>query len=132
MVFLHEQGDDDFATLRTSVRPGCTGIWQVSKAAAGLIWDSAEYDRFYVFNRNLRLDFWIMVRTVLIMTPFARPLAVEDVPPWLCNRRITAGGSLEASSPPEAGSSPAPAPGIIDLTSGSDATAMRSAVAPLE
>jgi lipopolysaccharide/colanic/teichoic acid biosynthesis glycosyltransferase len=82
MCFLHEQGDDGFGELRTSVRPGCTGLWQVSKAASGLIWDTMEYDRFYVRHACLRLDLWILARTLLIMTPFAKVVSLADIPRW--------------------------------------------------
>ena len=32
MRHLHEQIDPDFARVRTSTRPGCTGLWQISEA----------------------------------------------------------------------------------------------------
>lgn len=87
MRFLHDQGDPSFAELRTSVRPGCTGLWQVSRASAGLIWDSTEYDSYYVRNNTLRLDLWVLVRTIAIMTPFASTLSLDDIPRWTRSRR---------------------------------------------
>lgn len=49
---------------RESVRPGCTGLWQISQHVTGLIHEHPEYDVTYVEQRSLRLDLWIMWRTV--------------------------------------------------------------------
>lgn len=86
MRFLHDQADQDFARLRVSVRPGCTGLWQVSRAAAGLIWQGSDYDRFYLENACLRLDLWILARTFGVMTRSARVIALDEVPPWVLAR----------------------------------------------
>jgi len=49
---------------RLHVKPGLTGLWQVSGRSA-LSWeDSIRIDLQYVNNWNLRLDFSILVRTV--------------------------------------------------------------------
>ena len=49
---------------RLHVRPGLTGLWQVSGRSA-LSWeDSIRIDLQYVNNWNLRLDFAILARTV--------------------------------------------------------------------
>lgn len=82
MAYLHEQFPAAFADLRTSIRPGCTGLWQVSEACDGLIGASPEYDRFYVDNRSWRLDLWIAYRTVLKMTGLGRTVGLDAVPGW--------------------------------------------------
>jgi lipopolysaccharide/colanic/teichoic acid biosynthesis glycosyltransferase len=82
MQYLHELMPGRFGTERTSVRPGCTGLWQISDACAGLISAAPEYDRFYLANRTLRLDAWVLGRTALKMLGFARPMALSDVPGW--------------------------------------------------
>lgn len=87
MLFLHEQGDADFARLRTSVRPGCTGLWQVSAAAKGLIWDAAEYDVAYVEHACLRLDLWILSRTLRRLTTSPGTLSLDEVPRWALRRQ---------------------------------------------
>lgn len=86
MVFLHEQMPDGFARSRVSVRPGCTGLWQVSVASARLILEAPQYDRLYVEQRNWRLDLWILVRTVLQMLHLTRPVELGDVPRWALRR----------------------------------------------
>ena len=49
---------------RLHVKPGLTGLWQVSGRSA-LSWeDSIRIDLQYVNNWNLRLDFSILARTV--------------------------------------------------------------------
>ncbi|MGZ5417482.1 MAG: exopolysaccharide biosynthesis polyprenyl glycosylphosphotransferase [Nocardioides sp.] len=49
---------------RLAVKPGITGLWQVS-GRSDLSWDeSVRLDLRYVDNWSLRLDAWILVRTV--------------------------------------------------------------------
>jgi nucleoside-diphosphate-sugar epimerase/lipopolysaccharide/colanic/teichoic acid biosynthesis glycosyltransferase len=64
--------DEQFAQTRTSVMPGCTGLWQLSAAADHLIGESPEYDCFYVEHASTRLDLWILWRTIVM---FVRPSA---------------------------------------------------------
>lgn len=56
MVELSETFDPAFVELRTELLPGCTGLWQVSTAAEGLINERPEFDEHYVRNGTLRLD----------------------------------------------------------------------------
>lgn len=86
MAWLHEQMDAEFAALRTSVRPGCTGLWQVSDASAGLIGDAPQYDRAYLKHRSLRLDLWLLGRTALKMVGMGRRLSIADIPRWAGGR----------------------------------------------
>jgi lipopolysaccharide/colanic/teichoic acid biosynthesis glycosyltransferase len=53
-----------FAARRSVVRPGCTGLWQISVENNGMIYEAPEYDDFYVRNACLGLDAWILLRTV--------------------------------------------------------------------
>jgi lipopolysaccharide/colanic/teichoic acid biosynthesis glycosyltransferase len=82
MPFLAEQMDGRFAAMRTAVRPGCTGVWQVSPAADLLIGESPEYDLWYVEWANLRVDCWTLWRTALLMLRLGRPVGLGDVPAW--------------------------------------------------
>ena len=86
MPQLHESGDDGFARARTSVRPGCTGLWQVSVAYHQLIWEAPEYDLSYLRFANLRLDLWILWRTAAMMLGRAEPVTLDDVPRWVLHR----------------------------------------------
>jgi len=81
-----------FARARATRRPGCTGLWQLSPAASGLIGDAPEYDLFYVEHANARLDCWILWRTVV---QFGRPSAgvtLGDVPRGVVTRRAEGSG----------------------------------------
>lgn len=49
------------------VRPGVTGIWQVSGRALLRNLEQLRADVRYVRTRSLRLDLWILVRTVLVV-----------------------------------------------------------------
>jgi lipopolysaccharide/colanic/teichoic acid biosynthesis glycosyltransferase len=81
MAFLHEQMPAEFAEARVSVRPGVTGLWQVSPGLAGLIVETPQYDRAYLQLQNPRLDAWIVWRTVGKV--FGAPqVTLADVPAW--------------------------------------------------
>lgn len=64
MAFLHARLPASAAETRLRVRPGVTGLWQVSPDCTKLIWERPEYDRLYVEHRGLGLDLWIMAATV--------------------------------------------------------------------
>jgi lipopolysaccharide/colanic/teichoic acid biosynthesis glycosyltransferase len=87
MIVLHDQLDPDFARARTSVRPGCTGLWQIGLDCVGLIGDAPEYDRFYLRHHDLLLDSWILARTALLMLGFTGLVSLQDVPAWAADER---------------------------------------------
>jgi len=76
----HDMGA--FGVERTAVRPGCTGLWQVSESCTGLIGAAPQYDRFYLDHRSLRFDLWILYRTALKMTGLAAGVSLDQVPRW--------------------------------------------------
>jgi exopolysaccharide biosynthesis polyprenyl glycosylphosphotransferase len=50
---------------RLRVKPGLTGLWQLSADRAYLIHENMEYDIYYIKNRGLLLDFSILIHTLL-------------------------------------------------------------------
>jgi len=83
MVEIVDRYPNDFATLRTSVRPGCTGLWQISVASAGMIYEAPQYDEFYVQNVGVLLDTWILARTIACFLPRIRhSVTLQKVPAW--------------------------------------------------
>ena len=50
--------------LRLDAVPGITGLWQISPARAMPIHQNLDLDLFYIANRNIFLDFAILLRTV--------------------------------------------------------------------
>ena len=86
MGYLHRRMPQSFAQLRTAVRPGCTGLWQVSVASSELISESPGYDRFYLAHRTLRLDLWILYRTAINMMGIGGCITLDDVPTWARRR----------------------------------------------
>ena len=82
MAYLHEQMPPAFAELRTSTRPGCTGLWQISESCSDLIGTAPEYDHFYLAHRALRLDVWVLLRTAMQMLGLERGVHLDDVPAW--------------------------------------------------
>jgi len=87
MAMLHEAIDPDFAALRTSVRPGCSGPWQVGDASGRLIFEAPEYDRFYLLNQTLRLDLWLLWCTANSVVGIRRGRTLDEVPGWVLRRR---------------------------------------------
>jgi lipopolysaccharide/colanic/teichoic acid biosynthesis glycosyltransferase len=79
MQFLHDRMDRPFAMARTAVRPGCTGLWQLSDRSGGLILEAPEFDLVYLERSTVRFDAWILGRTILRTLGFAPPLRLEDV-----------------------------------------------------
>ena len=53
----------DFETY-TWVQSGLTGLWQVSGRSETSYQERVEYDRFYVYNWSVWLDFCILFRTI--------------------------------------------------------------------
>lgn len=83
MRFLHEKMPAMFAHRRVSVRPGCTGLWQVSEASERLILETPEYDDFYLANHSWRMDLWLLGRTAMTMLQLGRPVALDRIPAWV-------------------------------------------------
>lgn len=82
MPTLSASFDQGFVAERVSVKPGCTGLWQVSIGSRGLIGEASEWDLHYVERATLRLDLWIMFRTVLMMTRLREVEQLSDIPRW--------------------------------------------------
>lgn len=59
---------DDWVRNRLKVKPGMTGLWQVSGRAETSFADYVRYDLFYIQNWSLSLDLWILWRTLRAVT----------------------------------------------------------------
>ena len=71
------------AEMRGAVRPGCTGLWQISIAHAGMIYDAQEYDEFYIERASLALDIWILWHTVLASLSSRYEIRLAGLPSWI-------------------------------------------------
>jgi len=49
---------------RLKVRPGITGIWQISSARSGAIHENLDYDFYYTENQSFLLDLVIIGKTI--------------------------------------------------------------------
>ena len=58
--------DEDFRRVRTTVRPGITGLWQVAARSNGDLDVQRDLDMVYIRNWSLGLDLYLLART-----PFA-------------------------------------------------------------
>lgn len=88
MTTLHRAGEPEFARARTSVRPGCTGLWQISVEQHRLIWEAPQYDLFYLRHAGLRLDAWVLARSVLMVLGLRPTVTLAHVPPWILGRGL--------------------------------------------
>lgn len=114
MAVLHEQIPPDAAAERLSVRPGITGLWQVSVHCEGLICDRIEYDRLYVRHRNPLLDLWILWSTVRKMV-LGRRIQLFEVPRWAIGSGTPATAPAPAPAPaPDPAPAPAPAMVLVE------------------
>jgi len=57
-------GYTDEQRERLRVRPGITGVWQISAVRGEPIHANLEYDLFYIEHRSLLLDLIIMIKTL--------------------------------------------------------------------
>lgn len=55
---------NELCRQRLRVKPGITGIWQISRDRTREIHEDISYDLFYVANRSLLLDILILLRTI--------------------------------------------------------------------
>lgn len=58
-----DQFSPRFRELRQRVRPGITGLWQVSVRSEGPIEKQESFDTYYIRNWSLWLDIYILART---------------------------------------------------------------------
>jgi lipopolysaccharide/colanic/teichoic acid biosynthesis glycosyltransferase len=102
MPYLHEQFDPLFRATRGSVRPGCTGLWQVSNMCERMIFEGPEFDEYYVENQSVRFDLWIIMRTLRLVLPGENNLvSYNDLPAWTRRSAPTVREQVEALQPVE-------------------------------
>ena len=65
MPFIVEDYQD-LHRERLLVKPGITGIWQISAVRGEAIHANIEYDLFYIDNQSLLLDLIIVLKTILV------------------------------------------------------------------
>jgi Undecaprenyl-phosphate galactose phosphotransferase WbaP len=53
-----------FLELRRRVRPGITGLWQITVRSAGSTAEQESYDSYYIRNWSAWLDLYILSRTI--------------------------------------------------------------------
>jgi exopolysaccharide biosynthesis polyprenyl glycosylphosphotransferase len=64
MVFIVQQYTNQHRQ-RLRVKPGITGLWQLSADRAFLIHENIQYDLYYINNRNFFMDLAILLHTLV-------------------------------------------------------------------
>lgn len=67
---------------RLTVRPGLTGLWQLSSARGERFDEHPEYDIFYLANRRPAFDLWLVWRTILLILVGAEIGFARTVERW--------------------------------------------------
>jgi Undecaprenyl-phosphate galactose phosphotransferase WbaP len=62
-----QQLPPEFRELRRRVRPGLTGMWQVTVRSNGSIEEQIIHDTYYIRNWSLWVDLYILARTVFVV-----------------------------------------------------------------
>lgn len=58
-----ERFPKDFRALRRQVRPGMTGLWQVTSRSEGDLRAQQDADAYYIRNWSVWMDLWVILRT---------------------------------------------------------------------
>lgn len=64
---LLQEWDSEVLSRRLEILPGMTGIWQVNGRSDMGVEQMLDLDLYYVHNRSLALDFWILLQTVWVV-----------------------------------------------------------------
>lgn len=82
MPALRHRYESHIQLERLSVPPGLTGLWQISTSSDRLIAESPEFDQHYVRRWTLRLDLWILARTVIHVIGCKSINDLGQIPNW--------------------------------------------------
>ena len=85
-----ENVDPLIDSMRTTIRPGCSGVWQISSESDGVASGSPRLDSFYLQHASIRLDIWILARTLLYMTGIVAGITLDDIPQWVRGQGLIA------------------------------------------
>lgn len=62
-----EKFEDEFLQLRRRVRPGLTGLWQVTCRSNGGLEFQEKYDTYYIRNWSVWMDLYVLAKTTIVV-----------------------------------------------------------------
>src|SRR4051794_14315040 len=85
--------DQAFCELRTTVPQGCTGLWQIGAHTDRRVSDAPAYDCYYVAHHTLRMDLWVLWRT-LVQLAGGKPATLDRIPQWSIRRSAASDAAM--------------------------------------
>jgi lipopolysaccharide/colanic/teichoic acid biosynthesis glycosyltransferase len=82
MPALSASFDRYFVERRLTVKPGCSGLWQISPDNADLIGEAPHWDLHYVQHWTVRLDLWVILVTVASVPGWMSLESLAEIPSW--------------------------------------------------
>jgi lipopolysaccharide/colanic/teichoic acid biosynthesis glycosyltransferase len=127
--------DHRFDAVRRSVRPGCTGLWQISVASDTVSTGAPRFDLAYVQRASIRLDLWILIRTVTNVVGLTKPVDLSDVPGWLLGSGLVETPTVEYPSSPQIAEGDAvferaPRPAVVSMTEAAEGSMLYQDLPP--
>ena len=76
-------------------------MWQISVDRDRLPHESPEYDFFYITHWSIRLDAWVLYRTLRKVLGLGGPVCLTEIPSWTLGHQPTGPDLVVGAGPGE-------------------------------